>query len=167
MSRDAHWSVLERLSHSAHLKYIFSSFLSVSSRNASQTPADRPRNELDEEEETVQTLQYSQDQVHQSGTALGLMARLVMIVNSDRWRKMAMKTLGVRRPSEGVFLIASRRGIGSVVRESYGGRGGRAQVVDPSRKSRGRRTTVVQRSLKSVVKESRRRRAVWPLHKVL
>ena len=87
------------------------------------TPADRPRNELEEEEEeTVQTLQYSQDQVHQSGTALGLMARLVMIVNSDRWRKMAMKTLGVRRPSEGVFLIASRRGIGSVVRESYGGR---------------------------------------------
>ena len=43
------------------------------------------------------------------------------------------------------------------MRESYGGRGGRAQVVDPSRKSRGRRTTVVQRSLQSVVKESRRR----------
>ena len=33
------------------------------------TPADRPRNELEEEEETVQTLQYSQDQVHDSGTA--------------------------------------------------------------------------------------------------
>ena len=33
------------------------------------TPADRPRNELEEEEETVQTLQYSQDQVHHSGTA--------------------------------------------------------------------------------------------------
>ena len=31
-------------------------------------PADRPRNEL-EEEETAQTLQYSQDQVHHSGTA--------------------------------------------------------------------------------------------------
>ena len=71
-----------------------------------------------------------------------------------------MKTLGVRRPSEGVFLIASRRGIGSVVRESYGGRGGHAQVVDPSRKSRGRRTAVVQRSLQSGVKDSRRRRAV-------
>ena len=124
------------------------------------TPANRHRNELEEEEETVQTLQYSQDQVHHYGTALGLMARLVMIVNSDRWRKLAMKTLGVRRPSEGVFLRASRRGLGSVVRESYGGRGGRAQVVDPSRKSRGRRTTVVQRSLQSVVKESRRRRAV-------
>ena len=35
---------------------------------------------------------------------LGLMARLVMIVNSDRWRRMAMKTLGDRRPSAGVFL---------------------------------------------------------------
>ena len=34
------------------------------------TPADRPRNELEEEEEeTVQILQYSQDQVHHSGTA--------------------------------------------------------------------------------------------------
>ena len=33
-------------------------------------PAERPRNELEgEEEETVQTLQYSQDQVHHSGTA--------------------------------------------------------------------------------------------------
>ena len=32
------------------------------------TPADRPRNELEEEEETVQTLQYSQDKVHHSGT---------------------------------------------------------------------------------------------------
>ena len=33
------------------------------------TPADRPRNELEEEEETVQTLQYSQYQVHHYGTA--------------------------------------------------------------------------------------------------
>ena len=33
------------------------------------TPADRPRNKLEVEEETVQTLQYSQDQVHHSGTA--------------------------------------------------------------------------------------------------
>ena len=34
------------------------------------TPAERPRNELEgEEEETVQTQQYSQDQVHHSGTA--------------------------------------------------------------------------------------------------
>ena len=35
------------------------------------THADRPRNELEEEEETVQTLHYSQDQdqVHHSGTA--------------------------------------------------------------------------------------------------
>ena len=34
------------------------------------TYADRPRNEIEEEEEeTVQTLQYSQDQVHHSGTA--------------------------------------------------------------------------------------------------
>ena len=68
-----------------------------------------------------------------------------------------MKTLGVRRPSEGVFLIASRRGLGSVVRESYDSR---AQVMDPSRKSWGCRTTVVQRSIQSVVKESRRSRAV-------
>ena len=147
--------------HTAHISNIhflhsYQSLLAMPLKGR-DTPADRPRNELDEEEETVQTLQYSQDQVHQSGTALGLMARLVMIVNSDRWRKMAMKTLGVRRPSAGVFLTASRRGIGSVVGESYGGR---AQVVDPSRKSRGRRTTVVQRSLQSVVKESRRRRAV-------
>ena len=72
-----------------------------------------------------------------------------------------MKTLGIRRPSEGVFPHSvTQTRIGSVVRESYGGRGGRAQVVDPSRKSRGRRTTVVQRSLQSVAKESRRRRAV-------
>ena len=33
------------------------------------TPADRPRNEFVEEEETVQTLQYSQDQVHHYCTA--------------------------------------------------------------------------------------------------
>ena len=33
------------------------------------TPVDRPRNDLEEEEETVQTLQYS-DQVHHSGTAV-------------------------------------------------------------------------------------------------
>ena len=46
------------------------------------------------------------------------------------------------------------------MRESYDGRGGRAQVVEPSHKSCGRRTTVVQRSLQSVVKESRRSRAV-------
>ena len=77
-----------------------------------------------------------------------------------------MQTLGVRRPSAGVFISflyirgASRRGLESVVRESYDGRGGRAQVVDPSRKSWGRRTTVVQRSLQSVVQESRRSRAV-------
>ena len=33
------------------------------------THADRPRNELEKEEETVQTLHYSQDQAHHSGTA--------------------------------------------------------------------------------------------------
>ena len=55
---------------------------------------------------------------------------------------------------------ASRRGLGNVVRESYDGRGGRAQVVDASRKSWERRTAVVQQSLQSVVKESRRSRAV-------
>ena len=46
------------------------------------------------------------------------------------------------------------------MRESYDGRGGRAQVVDPSRMSWERRATFVQRSLQSVVKESRRSRAV-------
>ena len=111
--------------HTAHITNIYflhsyQSLLAIPLKGR-DTPADCPRNELEEEEETVQTRQYSQDQDHQSGTALG---------------------------------------IGSVVRVSYGGRGGRAQVVDPSRKSRGRRTTVVQRSLQSVVKESRRRRAV-------
>ena len=147
--------------HTAHISniYFLHSYQSLLAMplKGGDTPADRPLNELEEEDETVQTLQYSQDQVHQSGTALGLMARLVMIVNSDRWRRMAMKTLGVHRPSAGVFLRASRRGLGSVVGESYGGR---AQVVEPSCKSRGRRTTVVQRSLQSVVKESRRSRAV-------
>ena len=33
------------------------------------TPVDRPRNELEEEEETVETLQYSQYQVDYCGTA--------------------------------------------------------------------------------------------------
>ena len=109
--------------HTAHISNIFffhsyQSLLAMPLKGR-DTPADRPLNELEEEEETVQTLQYSQDQVHQSGTALGLMARLVMIVNSDRWRRMAMKTLGVHRPSAGVFLRASRRSLGSVVGESY------------------------------------------------
>ena len=47
---------------------------------------------------------------------------------------------------------------------SCASRGSVTQVVDPPRKSWGSRTTVVQRSLQSVVDESRRSRAVWPLH---
>ena len=70
--------------HTAHISsiYYLHSYQSLAMPlKGRDTPANRPRNELEEEEETVQTLQYSQDQVHQSGTALGLMARLVMIVN--------------------------------------------------------------------------------------
>ena len=38
-------------------------------RKGRDTSPDRLRNELEEEEETVQTLQYSQDQVDHCGTA--------------------------------------------------------------------------------------------------
>ena len=131
------------------------------------TPADRPRNELEEEEETVQTRQYSQDKVHHYGTAAR--PRPNGEVNDD----CEFGSVEEDGDEDGSILKqflqdqlyiyirgASRRGLGSVVGESYDGRGGRAQVVDPSRKSWWSRTTVVQRSLQSVVKESRRRRAV-------
>ena len=55
--------------HTAHISsvYYLHSAFTLKGRD---TSADRPRNELEEEEEeTVQTLQYSQDQVHHSGTA--------------------------------------------------------------------------------------------------
>ena len=50
--------------HTAHISsiYYLHSYKSLKGRD---TPADRPRNELEEEE----TVQYSQDQVHHSGTA--------------------------------------------------------------------------------------------------
>ena len=58
--------------HPAHISsiYYLHSYQSLAMPlKGRDTPADRPRNELEEEEETVQTLQYSQDQVHHSGTA--------------------------------------------------------------------------------------------------
>ena len=156
--------------HTAHISsvYYLHSYQSLAMPlKGRDTPADRPRNELEEEKETVQTLQYSQDQVHHSGTAAR--PRPNGEVNYD-CEFVSVEEDGDEDGSllkqflqEQFFLYirgASRRGLGSVVRESYDGRGGRAQVVSPSRKSRGRRTTVVQRSLQSVVKESRRSRAV-------
>ena len=91
---------------------------------------------------------------------LSLMARLVMSVNSDWWRRMAMKTDQHWSSSSRISFLyirgASRRGLGSVVRESYDGRGGRAQVVDQSRKSWGRRTTVVAVVRKSWISHASR-----------
>ena len=58
--------------HTAHISsvYYLHSYQSLAMPSKGRdTPADRPRDELEEEEETVQTLQYSQDQVHHSGTA--------------------------------------------------------------------------------------------------
>ena len=58
--------------HTAHISsiYYLQSYQSLTMRLKDRdTPTDRPRNELEEEEEMVQTLQYSQDQVHHSGTA--------------------------------------------------------------------------------------------------
>ena len=58
--------------HTAHISsvYYLHSYQSLAMPlKGRDTPADRPRNELEEEEETVQTLQYSQYQVHHSGTA--------------------------------------------------------------------------------------------------
>ena len=57
--------------HTAHISsvYYLHSYQSLAMPlKRRDTHADRPRNEL-EEEEMVQTLQYSQDQVHHSGTA--------------------------------------------------------------------------------------------------
>ena len=148
--------------HTAHISsvYFLHSYQSLAMPlKGRDTHADRPRNELEEEEETVQTRQYSQYQVHHSGTA----ARPNGEVNDD----CEFGSVEEDGDEDGSILKqflkdrgASRRGLGSVVRESYDGRGGRAQVVDPSRKSWGRRTAVVQRSLQSVAKESRRSRAV-------
>ena len=59
--------------HTAHISniYILHSYQSLLAMplKGRDTPADRPRNELEEEEETVQTLQYSQEQIHHSDTA--------------------------------------------------------------------------------------------------
>ena len=59
--------------HTAHISsiYYLHSYQSLAMPlKGRDTPADRTRNELEEEEETVQTrLQYSQDQVHHSGIA--------------------------------------------------------------------------------------------------
>ena len=58
--------------HTAHISsvYYLHSYQSLAMPlKGRDTPADSPRNELEEEEETVQTLQYSQDQVHLCGTA--------------------------------------------------------------------------------------------------
>ena len=60
--------------HTAHISsvglYYLHSYQSLAMPlKGRDTPADRTRNELEEEEETVQTRQYSQDQVHHSGTA--------------------------------------------------------------------------------------------------
>ena len=59
--------------HTAHISsvYYLHSYQSLAMPlKGRDTPADRHRNELEEEEEeTLQTLQYSQDQVHHSGTA--------------------------------------------------------------------------------------------------
>ena len=58
------------LSHSAYLNLHSYQSLAMPLKGR-DTPADRPRNELEEEEETVQTLQYSQDKVHHYGTVAG------------------------------------------------------------------------------------------------
>ena len=58
--------------HTAHISsiYYLHSYQSLAMPlKGRDTPAVRHRNELEEEKETVQTLQYSQDQVHHSGTA--------------------------------------------------------------------------------------------------
>ena len=58
--------------HTAHISSIYYLYYYQSLAmplKGRDTPADRPRNELEEEEETVQTLQYSQDEVHHYGTA--------------------------------------------------------------------------------------------------
>ena len=61
--------------HTAHISstgilYYLHSYQSLAMPlKGRDTPADRPRNELEEEEETVQILQCSQYQVHHSGTA--------------------------------------------------------------------------------------------------
>ena len=128
------------------------------------TPAGRPRNELEEEEETMQTLQYSQDQVHHSGTAAR--PRPNGEVNDD-CEFGSVEEDGDEDGSilkqflqDQLFIYPRSVTQRSWKRREGVGRGGRAQVVDPSRKSWGRRTTVVQRSLQSVVKESRISRAV-------
>ena len=71
--------------HTAHISsvYYLHSYQSLAMPlKGRDTPADRPRNEL-EEEESVQTLQYSQDQVHHSGTAARPRPRPNGEVNDD------------------------------------------------------------------------------------
>ena len=58
-----------RTAHISSVYYLHSYQSLAMPLKGRDTPADRPRNELEDEEETVQTLQYSQDQVHHSGTA--------------------------------------------------------------------------------------------------
>ena len=143
MSRDAHWSVLERLSHSAHLKlfHLVSIYLidpifilqvglvrlSVS-RNASQRPISLGMSSSRKRRRRRRRRRKRWCIPNLIILAL-LLARMLVMVNFDRWRRMAMKTLGVRRPSAGVLLgsclhirVASRISLGSVVREPYDGR---------------------------------------------
>ena len=77
--------------HTSHISsiYYLHSYQSLAmALKGRDTHADRTRNELEEEEETVQTLQYTQDQVHHSGTAARPRPNGEvgdnMIVNSDR-----------------------------------------------------------------------------------
>ena len=69
------------------------------------SPADRPQNELEGRRKRFRHCSIPKSIVL---ALLGLMARMLMMVNSDRWRRMAMKTLGVRRPSEACSSAAEQ-----------------------------------------------------------
>ena len=134
--------------HTAHISniYFLHSYQSLAMPlKGRDTPADRPRNELEEEEEMVQTLQYSQDQVHHYGTAarprpngeVGDDGEFGLVAEDGDEDAGRLLTKRRRVPQSVTQRSWKRRG------ESYGGRGGRggrSQVVDPSRKSWGHRT---------------------------
>ena len=140
--------------HTAHISsvYYVHSYQSLAMPlKGRDTPADRPRNELEEEEEeTVQTLQYSQDQVHHSGTA----ARPNGEVNDDCEFGLVEEdgdedgSILMQFLQEQLFIYPR-----SVSQMSCKRREGVVRRSWRSRTSWGRRTTVVQRSLQSVVKD--------------
>ena len=177
MSCDAHSSVLERRSHSALLKYIIFILISLSqclSKAEIRMPialgmSSRRRRKrcrhcsIPKTKSTILALLLG----------LGIMARLVMIVNSDRWRRMAMKTQRSWKRRDVVVRrswrsCTSRGLVTQVVGASYDDRAAVLLISREGVTQKSCRVTATQSIIKvtgslpvSVTEASRRSRSVF------